>query len=87
MCLNIKKLTLSTPGDLDRRNEEIEIVVSNSADSMNLDCGLFLLDIQNTTSKNLNIKFPCSIDENVEIRFIERDICSDDFVTITVKCD
>ena len=85
-CLKLKTLSLGSVGDLNRKNEEIELEIK-SLDKQ-LDCGLFLFDIEkNLKDKNLNINIPCNPGDFVDIRFIERDNCNDDIALKKIGCD
>ena len=86
LCLKLKTLTLGSIGDLDRKNEEIELEIKSL--NKQLDCGLFLFDIaKNVKDKNLNINIPCNSGDFVDIRFIERDNCNDDITLKKLECD
>lgn len=90
MCLNLRKITLSSPGDIDRTNEELEIIIylDNGGMIWSSDCGLFLFNtISGPLENNLNIKVPCIGGNYVGLRLIERDVCNDDIVYLTINCD
>ena len=85
-CLKLKTLSLGSVGDLDRKNEEIELEITSL--NKQLDCGLFIFDIvKNVKDKNININIPCSKGGFVDIRFIERDICNDDMTLKKLECE
>jgi hypothetical protein len=85
-CLKLKTLSLGSVGDLDRKNEEIELEITSL--NKQLDCGIFIFDIvKNVKDKNININIPCSKGGFVDIRFIERDICNDDMTLKKLECE
>jgi hypothetical protein len=84
-CLKLKTLSLGSVGDLDRKNEEIELEITSL--NKQLDCGIFLFDIvKNVKDKNLNINIPCNSGDFVDVRFIERDNCNDDMTLKKIQC-
>jgi hypothetical protein len=84
--LILKNLILSSPGDLDRNNEEIEVEVKTEKNT--LDCGLFLFDIAGGVDERpLDILLPCDRGELVSLLFIERDNCDDDRELVSIRCD
>lgn len=90
-CLSLTYLHLSSIGDLDRKNEEIELhITSNrlpSTDRSEFSCGLFLFDLTSNDDKELDIVVPCMQGENVLVRMYERDNCNDDTVAQAISCD
>jgi Ca2+-binding RTX toxin-like protein len=85
LCLELKKLSLGSVGDLDRTNEEIELEISTGA--ARFSCGLYKFDLSsNQKDKNLAISVPCSSGSFVDLRIIERDNCNDDLTLRKIPC-